>query len=101
MKRINTSASISIAVLSVMLTWSGPARADCVSDEAAIRQMMARLQSATGLGLCETARQSAQLYREAARWHRTCVNSPTGQAQAAEYDRAAVQASTTASAACR
>lgn len=88
--------------LLLLLVATVPAAADCTSDEQKLNGMVANLNAQSGsMGICQMARQSVALYKFAAAFHRRCVPGPSGQAQAAEYDRAAREAQATANASCQ
>lgn len=73
----------------------------CQAREAQLQEKIQSLAGqASSLGICSTARRSAQLYREAAGFNRACGGS-AGQAQAAEYERAAREADSTAASSCK
>ena len=93
-----------LIVIGLLLTVFGSlsAAADCTSDEQRLNQMVANLNAQSGsMGICQMARQSVALYQYAASFHRRCILGASGQAQAAEYDRAASEAQATANASCQ
>jgi len=89
-------------VLFASLSFAGCAAADCSSDQARLQRMVSNLNTQSGsMGICQMARSSVALYRFAADFNRRCAPGPAGQAQAAEYERAANQAQATANASCQ
>ena len=74
----------------------------CPQQEQQLTARVNRLQANSGaMGICQSSRESAQLYADAAAFHRRCVRTAEGEAQAREYDRAAAQARQTAASSCR
>lgn len=74
----------------------------CTQQARSIENETNRISSlSAGWGICQSATESARLYRTAARYHRACQGgNASAREQAAEYDRAASQAELTARSSC-
>jgi hypothetical protein len=93
--------SLLAAVLMTAPLAATASSADCGADQRNLQNMVSSLQSrASGMGICQLAREEVRLYRAAAAFHRRCASGAAARAQAAEYDRAANQAQATANASC-
>lgn len=98
---LNLIAPPIAAVFALAASANQAASQSCQAREAQLQEKIQSLASqASSLGICSTARRSAQLYREAAGFNRACGGS-AGQAQAVEYERAAREADSTAAASCK
>lgn len=73
----------------------------CDDQHARLQAEISKVQSgAQSSGICENARAQARILRQGATFNRQCGGTD-GQAQAAEFERAAAQADRTAASACK